>query len=351
MGWFDRQQQHNNSSDPNKPAEQQDTVHQSAAPTMPSRSGGLVPPLAPSSAVTEALDAFISAPGWSQTRAILEQRQAVLLSLEGRMAAVQRLEGEQDQGKRMLLGMCVRLLLIAREQGIPSAWAWLDAYHEQMRQAAEALRQQLDQLPPDQRRQVERALQALDQSGGATPSANTDDDDDDENDQLDDSDPSAVLQAFLTTRTWGQTFRILERHQRVLLSGGSAAQALRALAARLREDQQEDDAKQVDLNVWILEHAARDGIATTRTAFFARRDHDRSDPSRPPSDTPSPASPLVPTLDERQAAQSLLAQGGLLDEVSARALRAWLGEPGVTATPDEITRALSELHDAMQYLS
>ncbi len=120
-------------------------------------------------AIRAALDAFLDAPDYTQTRAVLERERGVLLSLAATRSLARRLDAEAQPLRRKLLRRHLEVLLIAREHDIPTAWDWLMAELAQDRDPAEAaIEEMLAQLPPEQRqavlegmRQMQAAIQHL----------------------------------------------------------------------------------------------------------------------------------------------------------------------------------------------
>ncbi len=94
------------------------------------------------SAITPALNAFLNAPNWAETRAVLEREQRLLLG----DAAIARLQEVLADARKsgagesaVLLELHLGLLQAARTQGIPAAWDQFLASVQQRQAATNAL--------------------------------------------------------------------------------------------------------------------------------------------------------------------------------------------------------------------
>lgn len=367
MSWFHRQ---NEDTEKSLPALAFNLAATPPAPTDPpdppaavghGKTDATATPPSPAE-VSAALNAFIEAPDWDQTRQVLEQQQHVLLTLDACLALIRRVGHASSASSRGVLSTCARILLIAYDRDIPTAWEWLEdrrqaraALNAAMKavadlppeQAANEFQRNIERLPPAQRQHANdilaeaadeaREAEAANDNGGnaAQPGRAPAD--------LNAAPNASVLETavkeLLGARDEAALQAVIERYQQELLTG-EAASILRYNATRARQDQTQAHGEEIARHLDQLA-ALLDRIQSERAG---QHNTPMPTPMHPvtPATPATPASPPVippPTAQQRQWANMLLQTAGQLDEAIRRGLLAWMGTPGVSATPQEIANA------------
>ena len=260
------------------------------------------------------------------------------------------------------LDTCARLLLIAYDRDIPTAWEWLED-RRQARAALNAAMKELADLPPEQAAgqfqrtfdqlspaQQQHANDILAEAANEAREAEGGNGNGDVQQRnvpgqasQDASTLEAAVKEMLSARDEAALRTVIERHQQELLTG-EAASILRYNATHARQDTTQEHGEEIARHLEQLADLL-DRIQADREAKHPSIQRSAPMPTAQP--TPmhpvTPASSLVvppPTDQQRQLAAMLLAQtDGQLDEALRRGLLAWMGNSGATATPAEITAA------------
>lgn len=298
--------------------------------------------------IDRALDAFMDAKNWVETRAILEERRELLLSTEAIARLVFRVSLRKNERQRASMALHARLLLLARDEGIVAAWEWL-ADRLARRKRIQTQVEELSQAP--QAEAQERLRRLVESFGPAdmlifqeeleeaepAPARGNEESGGNGGAGRDRSDVRAAVAEYLGAKSWSDALDLFRERRETLLTA-EAERMLREAARHAQEVGEPDAAGQFTRHAEVLRIARDQGIEAAR-AYIARLvDETRISPDRP----------RAPTAEERAAVTALLAIPNAFDANTARVVRAWLGEPGYEATTEEIALMRVELREALR---
>lgn len=313
--------------------------------------------------IDKALNAFINADNWPASRVILERESTLLLSQPALDRLIFRTGVAGDGQKRHSYALHVRILLRAHDDGIDAAWRWLEE-RGRNRKRVEARLEQLRQAGADpSRAQVEQVIASF-SPGDAEAFQEMMEEATERQQQTSDEDPPLTgmqksLADFIKPDSMDESLDILERHQGELLTG-EAEGMLTQMADIARAQNEPKVADSFERYAAVLKIAREQGIAAARAFIHGTSTNPPNRPNdvRPPDNKPNikradPATTMIvydprrtPNKHESAMLHTLLATPGLLDPDTERVYRAWLGETGYHATPEEISQARIDLRDA-----
>ena len=247
----------------------------------------------PATEEVRAIKAFLATNSWEETRSVLEREQALLLTesvsqfLADAITHAWQSDDPEIRKRAQYLEAHLTLLQRAREVGIPAAWEEFTAVYISSSEEEQRAEGQIGLTEEEAERAAQDAAFLVEKFGldvddPTIPAIQA---------QLRQKlaearqppDPEQValaeaMQSFLRAANWEETHALLERDQALLLSE-IASQILALMVERAWRNDEEDDARYLEVHLKLLARARELGVEAAWAEFEAARqaEKDRAD--------------------------------------------------------------------------